>query len=723
MMNLSLAILATAIELGTVGLRLAIFAGAFAALMAVVVLIVNRLLKRWLSPAQKCLLWGLVLIRLLILWGPASAWSLQHLLLPSASTPAVAYPDLAIDSVPNAVAASAHMTASSPPLPMATSLRDDILEMLDAALPLMWLTGALFVIARTVVLQWKFSRRVKAASEFADGRLLRLWTECCVQAGLRREVPVIVCDAVQQPAVMGLLRPKLLLPSEIITLDDDQLRLIMRHELAHIKRHDVASNWLLVCVQALQWWNPVYWLAASRFSNYREQACDAFVLRQSTGVSQRSYCELILTLAGRQTSGGWRVSLPVSLLGFLPAYLRKRAVRERLRALGTTRSGSRITRPVAVATLAIVGVICGLTSATPPQEVQTREYPAITVEGSTAEIAAELEVSPAETKTYDLSKLLARLHWDDPKQTQHLAIVEHLVANLARAPHADQLLSTSASSPRELAGVPTPSVSNCKLIGEELTVHAPANTQAQIADLLKTWEASGLGQISVECRFITAEQDIATAAGLVWQYHEADSALTQETSPLPIATGAPRLRATTSVREFVPVGIAALTAKQTRRLLDRGQSDRRVNVLQAPKLTLFNGQTAGVVDITQRPFVVGTKADRQGTQQPNLCVLEEGIKVTFRPVHSVDQSQVRFSGRLEFSSIDDVRKSQMMVAGKPTAVEIPSARQFRIDIACDVPDGDSVLIACMPKHLEKHILYTLLTVRTLTEPRGEGRLE
>jgi bla regulator protein BlaR1 len=82
-MNQLNALVTSAIELGGEGLRLAIFTGFYAGLFAGVVLLANLLLRKLLTAAQKGLLWALVLVRLLMPWGPASVLSLQNLFIPA----------------------------------------------------------------------------------------------------------------------------------------------------------------------------------------------------------------------------------------------------------------------------------------------------------------------------------------------------------------------------------------------------------------------------------------------------------------------------------------------------------------------------------------------------------------------------------------------------------------------------------------------------------------
>ena len=124
---------------------------------------------------------------------------------------------------------------------------------MEALLPLAWICGGAWVLGWTAVVQWRFSRRVGRAPICADQRLVGLWTACCGQIGLRRTIPIVRCDELQQPALMGLVRAKLLLPTHVSDLDDDQIRMIMLHELAHVRRCDIAINWMLVVIRAIHW--------------------------------------------------------------------------------------------------------------------------------------------------------------------------------------------------------------------------------------------------------------------------------------------------------------------------------------------------------------------------------------------------------------------------------------------------------------------------------------
>ena len=363
------------------GLEHAMLATLPAGLLLLTVLAINVTLQRWLSAGQKCLLWGLVLIRLLLPTAPASLLSLANL-AQWAQTAAAHFDEAGEDPNPG-------LLLSDEPQPLATDVvgymaghdpqpaapqTESWLELVAASLPAVWLLTAVAQIIWTLIGHGRLCRRIGRIPPCDDPRLVALWAQCRAAARVRGAIPIVLFDELGQPALVGLPRPRLLLPTDSVDLSDKQLRMVMLHELAHVRRWDIAANWLLVLLRAVDWWNPVYWLAAARYRALREQACDAWVLRRLGKDSSQGYGELLLRFAQRQPTGlPWRVTLPASILGLLPAMFRRFALRGRIRALrhAANRHGRWQTIP-AGALLLLAGV-SGLTDATawqPPADEQ-----------------------------------------------------------------------------------------------------------------------------------------------------------------------------------------------------------------------------------------------------------------------------------------------------------------------------------------------------------------
>ncbi len=106
-------------------------------------------------------------------------------------------------------------------------------------------------------------------------------------------------------------------------------------------------------------------------------------------------------------------------------------------------------------------------------------------------------------------------------------------------------------------------------------------------------------------------------------------------------------------------GFAILSDIEAYFLINASQGDRRSNVLQAPKVTLFNGQQASVSDTTQTPFVISVipvVGDFAAAHQPVIMVLSEGTSLTVQAVVSNDRRFVRLTVVPFFSQIGDVKE-------------------------------------------------------------------
>jgi bla regulator protein BlaR1 len=713
-------------------LELAVFAGLYAGFLAIVVLAINVLGRRWLSARQMGLLWGLVLLRLLIPVAPSSTFSLETLarFVHTEMNRPTAAADLQADteqsdgrqseSAPAVVAVGAEASQSSEGSPStdvpstAGPLGVDFSAAIDTVLfwlPTAWLFGAIAYVVWTALADWRFRRRLNRVLACDDPRLLALWQACCDQAGRRRRIPIVQFDGISQPAVSGLFHPRLLLPeSAAIELSDAQLRMVMLHELAHVRRGHVAANWLLVVLRAVHWWNPVYWLAAARFQNLREQACDAFALRAMHGDSVRAYSELLLTLSERRPPR-WRVLLPTSLLGFFSSVVRKRAIRNRLRALRSAATTRSRWHTAGVSLLIVSLALCGLTNASdpaPPTD-ESSDWMARSARGGDWQSAPEsdggggdaADAAPLETRTYDIAKLLKRLAIAAKTESNARLELKSMLEFMVKPPNVPLVVAKEGATP------------SFALQADRLTVTTTAARQAEIALSLKLWEQTGLSQICVGIQFIESERDLAATLGIPTRDLQAVSTTAEEGPPAELRTGPPLVRASASVDDYLPVVTATLTEEQSKTLTRAANADTHANSAWGPKLTLFNGQKGTLFSGTLRPFVVGLKTNAPGTPKPITIFIEEGLKFTIRATERDDTKQVQLASRLTWSTITEVESFLPHVANQPTRIEIPRVKRRRIEAISNLPAGNSLLITFLPAFEQKKFVYVLLSVHAV----------
>jgi Zn-dependent protease with chaperone function len=125
---------------------------------------------------------------------------------------------------------------------------------------------------------------------------------------LRRTPEVRLSDHVLAPQVIGLRRPRVLLPSALIdTLSLDEQRMTLCHELMHVRRRDLALGWIPAIAERLFFFHPLARLAGSEYRLAREAACDAAVLA-TLHVETQAYARLLLRLGLAGSTPGLSVA-------------------------------------------------------------------------------------------------------------------------------------------------------------------------------------------------------------------------------------------------------------------------------------------------------------------------------------------------------------------------------------------------------------------------------
>lgn len=109
--------------------------------------------------------------------------------------------------------------------------------------------------------------------------------------------PLLLCSpSVPGPCAAGWLRPVILLPVHGRDWDGEMRRIVLRHELSHIRGGDPRQAWVRVVALMIHWMNPLVWLASSRSRRAEELKADASVLA-GEAVTPERYAAVLLTVA------------------------------------------------------------------------------------------------------------------------------------------------------------------------------------------------------------------------------------------------------------------------------------------------------------------------------------------------------------------------------------------------------------------------------------------
>ena len=163
-----------------------------------------------------------------------------------------------------------------------------------------WAVGAVGVMVWKIGAHLVFRRRIlKNAVPVTDRQTLHVWELELERAWIRKcKWKLVRSDAVTTPLSIGLYNrtTRIVLPMREYT--QEELSLILRHEIIHISRGDPEAKLFLTFCTAMCWFNPLMWAAMRKSADDFELSCDESVLLDEPQPVRRQYAELLLQTAG-----------------------------------------------------------------------------------------------------------------------------------------------------------------------------------------------------------------------------------------------------------------------------------------------------------------------------------------------------------------------------------------------------------------------------------------
>lgn len=163
-----------------------------------------------------------------------------------------------------------------------------------------WAVGAVGVMVWKIGSHLAFRRRIlKNAVPVTDRQTLHVWEIELERAWIRKcKWKLVQSSAVTTPLSIGLSNraTRVVLPMRAYT--QEELSLILRHEIIHISRGDPEAKFFLTFCTAMCWFNPLMWAAMRKSADDFELSCDESVLLDEPQPVRRQYAELLLQTAG-----------------------------------------------------------------------------------------------------------------------------------------------------------------------------------------------------------------------------------------------------------------------------------------------------------------------------------------------------------------------------------------------------------------------------------------
>lgn len=245
--------------------------------------------QRWGSARVRWILVGLLLVKLVTPTLPGWSWSVPGLGDPGRVMESSKGDDETSASV---FRSSAGSEESSMFAPVAEPAADGV-----PWWTLIWATGVVGFGSLWVLEVGWVNRMIRTQRVATPAGLLRLLEEECRFMGVSDCPEVCVLRGWGQAAVHGCWRARLLLPATWLSdLGDDELRAVLRHELAHVRRKDVLWSTLGYAVAAVHWFHPLGWLALRRLRAEAELLCDEAALTGHGETERRQYGRVLIRM-------------------------------------------------------------------------------------------------------------------------------------------------------------------------------------------------------------------------------------------------------------------------------------------------------------------------------------------------------------------------------------------------------------------------------------------
>lgn len=181
----------------------------------------------------------------------------------------------------------------------------------QAVVFLTWL-AAVITMTLLLIQRMFFVRGLVAQSKNPSEPMVDLLERCREQLGVRRAVRLKLSPVTASPSICGLFRPTILVPQTLSEkLNARQLKSILLHELAHIKRRDLLVSFVQTVLQIIYIYNPLLWVANAIIRKIREEAVDEMVL-VAMGEQAEDYPETLLSVSKLAFS---RPALSLRLIG------------------------------------------------------------------------------------------------------------------------------------------------------------------------------------------------------------------------------------------------------------------------------------------------------------------------------------------------------------------------------------------------------------------------
>lgn len=160
---------------------------------------------------------------------------------------------------------------------------------------ILWLIGVMASLAKIIIANILTCKRfVRWSCRITDSKHLSIYSAVGKQLKIKKLPILLQSNYITTPLLLGIFKTAVVLPN--CPYSDEQIHLILMHELTHYKQKDLWGKLLMVLATSIHWFNPLVHIAAMRYDNNLEKSCDEIVLKTAGAAEKNKYANIILSV-------------------------------------------------------------------------------------------------------------------------------------------------------------------------------------------------------------------------------------------------------------------------------------------------------------------------------------------------------------------------------------------------------------------------------------------
>lgn len=273
----------------------------YGSIAGIVILVIKVLMKNKLNKKYAYLLWMILIIKLVMPFGPESSFSLFN------QIPIKINSQVNMNNSSNIneyiidtdyEGHSSKNTSQEAIITQSASIINNESEksIFINVIPLVWISGAVLTSVSYTVIYLHFMENIRKKENIKYDYLESVLNGCKEKLHIKRKINIVVDDMINSPSLIGIWKIRIIIPNNLTNLSKEELQHIFLHELCHFKSKDTWVDNMLVFLQCIHWFNPIIWYLFKQMRNDMEMACDERVLSVLNEKDHNKYGLTMLTV-------------------------------------------------------------------------------------------------------------------------------------------------------------------------------------------------------------------------------------------------------------------------------------------------------------------------------------------------------------------------------------------------------------------------------------------